>query len=68
MKLFDISEQKPEKPTLTCRSCIHRYKHQYGKMFYCGKQKQKNTAYGDKKIKAGDPACHMYELKNYNYE
>ena len=66
-KLFDLRE-KPAIAVdtvlatgLTCRSCKHRYKHQYGKMFYCSKQKQKRTAYGDKKIKVGDPACHMHE-------
>lgn len=66
--LFDLSEIKlPEKLTiksgLTCRNCKHRYKHEYGKMFYCSQQRQKGTAYGDKKIKAGDTACHIY-IKN----
>lgn len=60
-KLFDIPEKKAPKGGLTCRTCIYRYKHQYGKMFYCRKQRQKGTAYGDKKIKAGDSACFMYE-------
>lgn len=61
-KLFDIPEKPKNKSTTghTCRTCDHRYKHQYGKMFYCSKQQQKGTAYGDKKIKAGDDACHMY--------
>jgi trehalose utilization protein len=65
--LFDLPEPKDilpiSKPStgLTCRTCIHRYKHMYGKMFYCCKQKQKGTSYGDKKIKAGNPACHMYK-------
>lgn len=61
MKLFDIPEQSKEKPKVTCISCKFRYKHQYGKMFYCSKQKSNRTSYGNKKIKAGDPACHMYE-------
>ena len=61
MRLFDIPEIVPKKPKNTCRNCTFRYKHQYGKMFYCSKQKQKGTAYGDKKIKAGDAACHMFE-------
>ncbi|MFA8451770.1 MAG: hypothetical protein ACEPOW_13835 [Bacteroidales bacterium] len=47
----------------TCRSCQFRYKHTYGKMFYCSQFKQKDTAYGDKKIKAGDPACTKYKKK-----
>lgn len=59
--LFNIPEQVNQKPETTCRTCLNRYKHEYGKMFYCSKQKQKHTAYGNKKIKAGDPACHMYE-------
>lgn len=59
--LFDIPEIEKEKPNNTCRNCIHRYKHTYGKMFYCSKQRQKRTAYGDKKIKASDPACQMFQ-------
>jgi len=35
-------------------------------MFYCRKQRQKNTAYGNKKIKANDAACPMFEKKE-NY-
>ena len=64
-KLFDLPEtpivERKNKSALTCRSCKHRYKHQYGKMFYCHMNKQKGTAYGDKKIKAGDKACEMFE-------
>lgn len=60
-KLFEIPEQPKQKPDKTCRSCKYRYKHQYGKMFYCSEQKQKGTAYGDKKIKAGSPACYLYK-------
>ena len=67
-KLFNIDPVKKENPTLTCRTCKYRYKHTYGKMFYCSKQqdKQKRTAYGHKKIKAGDPACYMYEKEVNN--
>ena len=60
-KLFDLPINPPAKQEHTCRTCIHRFKHQYGKMFYCEMQKQKGTAYGYKKIKAGDPACPLYK-------
>lgn len=65
-KLFNVPEKKKEKPFpgKTCRTCINRYKHEYGKMFYCSQQKQKGTSYGHKKIKAGNPACYMYESEN----
>jgi len=62
--LFEVPEVEPKKEEtngLTCRTCIHRYKHEYGKMFYCRKQKSNRTSYGNKKIKAGDTACRMYE-------
>ena len=59
--LFDIPAIIPIRGKYTCRTCKFRYKHEYGKMFYCSKRKQKNTAYGDKKIKAGDNACFFYE-------
>ena len=59
--LFDVPEIIIEKPTVTCRNCIYRYQHDYGNMFYCEKQKQKRTAYGHKKIKAGDKACNLYQ-------
>jgi len=59
-KLFECPVETKKETGKTCRSCQFRYKHQYGKMFYCRKQKQKGTAYGDKKIKAGDIACSMY--------
>ena len=62
-KLFDIPAQVKPKPKITCRSCIHRYKHQYGQMFYCGIQRQRGTAYGDKKIKANDAACRLYKSR-----
>ena len=60
-KLFNVPEFKKTKSTKTCRTCEYRYKHEYGKMFYCSKQKQKGTSYGHKKIKARDNACSMYE-------
>jgi len=60
-KLFKVPEFKKPKSNTTCRTCEFKYKHEYGKMFYCSKQKQKETSYGHRKIKAGNPACHMYE-------
>jgi hypothetical protein len=45
-----------------CKHCIHIYKHQYGKMKYCGAKKQRQTAYGNKKIKANDIACELFVL------
>jgi hypothetical protein len=62
MKLFEVPVKQKEKPINTCRKCKFRYKHEYGKMFYCSKQKQKGTSYGDKKIKAGDSACNLFKL------
>ncbi len=66
LKLFDIPEEtQPHKNSqLTCRNCIHRYKHQYGKMHYCELKSDPRTSYGNKKIKAGDPACNQYENRN----
>jgi hypothetical protein len=64
--LNPITPKKPE-PGMRCRNCEHIYKHNYGKMFYCGKQQSnRRTAYGDKKIKANDAACPMFEKKE-NY-
>ena len=67
-KLFEVPIQTKDKikPLQTCRNCKFRYKHQYGKMFYCSKQFQKGTSYGNKKIKAGDPACHMFQSIKIN--
>lgn len=60
-QLFEIPENEKTEKYNTCRSCTHKYKHNYGKMFYCDVRKQKNTAYGDLKIKAGNKACILYE-------
>ena len=49
---------------LRCRKCNFIYNHQYGKMKYCEKQKDTRTAYGNKKIKANDPACSLFESKS----
>lgn len=51
------------KPKVTCRKCKHIYKHDYGKMLYCRKQWSSRTSYNNKKIKAGDPACAMFEKR-----
>jgi hypothetical protein len=40
---------------------MHKYRHQYNNNLYCGKQLQRRTSYGHKKIKAGDQACWMFE-------
>lgn len=49
-------------PTNTCRQCVHLFRHEYNpNMKYCGKRKQRGTAYGFKKIKSGDPACPKFE-------
>lgn len=62
--LFNPDEAKrpPPEPGKRCRNCIHMYHHQYNSsMKYCKKQFDKKTTYGNKKIKANDPACHMFE-------
>lgn len=53
---------EPEKPKngLTCRRCKSIYKHEYGKMLYCRRLQDTRTTYGNKKIKAGDPACYIF--------
>lgn len=56
--LFPPEEKKKGN---TCRTCKYKFKHEYGKMLYCAKRKQKGTAYGNLKIKAGNEACFMYE-------
>lgn len=48
-------------PGLRCKNCLHLYNHQYGKMKYCDKQRDPRTSYGNKKIKANDPACPQFE-------
>jgi hypothetical protein len=64
MNLFDPGpEQAKEKPKDRCRNCIHIYQHQYNDTKYCRKQPGKRTSYGNKKIKANDPACPMFEKK-----
>ncbi len=65
LKLFDIPKEEKNKSKMTCRSCEYRYKHEYGKMFYCSKRKSNKTSYGHVKIKAGDSACLMYKNKLY---
>ena len=64
MTLFEI-EPKPNKPVTRCRTCEFIYTHEYKKsMKYCIKQKDKTgkTAYGNKKIKANDSSCILYQL------
>jgi len=55
LKIFEVPEVEKVKPLpgMRCRNCIHCYEHQYNK--------QKGTSYGDKKIKALDPACPMFK-------
>lgn len=60
LKIFEVEEIKNEKPKVTCRHCEFRYKHDYGKMFYCRKQDDPRTSYGHRKIKAGDKVCHLF--------
>jgi hypothetical protein len=61
--LFDLKLlERPDLPQgETCRHCMHKYRHQYNNNLYCGKQLQRRTSYGHKKIKAGDQACWMFE-------
>jgi len=59
--LFSIDPVMKDKSANRCKHCIHMYEHQYNATKYCGKQKGRNTAYGNKKIKANDPACPMFE-------
>lgn len=61
--LFDLGlTGRPALPKgETCRNCVHKYKHQYNNTLYCEKQLQRGTSYGNKKIKAGDEACWMFE-------
>ncbi len=63
LKIFEVPEVEKVKPLpgMRCRNCIHCYEHQYNSTKYCSVQKQKGTSYGDKKIKALDPACPMFE-------
>lgn len=64
--LFDLNELEQSAarpPGETCRNCIHKYKHYYNNTLYCGKQKQRGTSYGNRKIKASNPACYMFEKK-----
>ena len=63
VELFPEYESSPKAKGKTCRSCDFRYKHEYGKMYYCKQKKDPRTAYGDKKIKAGDPACPLFKQK-----
>lgn len=52
------------KPSQTCRSCVHLFRHEYNAdIKYCRKKRQRGTAYGFKKIKSGDPACPLFEVK-----
>jgi hypothetical protein len=63
-QLFEIEPEPIKKHNgLTCQSCRHIYHHEYGNMKYCALQRQRGTAYGDKKIKSRDPACPKYEPK-----
>lgn len=57
-------EEAPERPKQkgnTCRGCKSIYRHEYGKMLYCNKRYDPRTTYGNKKIRAGDSACLMFE-------
>lgn len=63
--LFEVPEMPKAKPApgKRCKNCIHCYEHQYNSTKYCELQRQKGTSYGDKKIKANDAACPMFEKK-----
>lgn len=56
---IELFAPKPYKG-LTCRSCAHRFKHEYAKTFYCKAQASTRTSNGHLKIKAGDKACVQY--------
>jgi len=62
--LFDVPIfEEPKQPKGTkCSKCKHCYKHEYGKMLYCNLRTQKNTAYGNLKVKAKD-WCNLFENK-----
>lgn len=61
--LFETPETKLVKPEpgKRCKNCIHIYEHEYNSTKYCSMQKQKGTSYGNKKIKANDAACPLFE-------
>jgi hypothetical protein len=62
--LFEVPIQLPTPPKDMCKNCIHIYKHYYNDTKYCKKKKSKHrTSYGDKKIKANDAACELFEQK-----
>ena len=45
-----------------CGNCLYIYRHQYNSsMKYCEKRKQKNTAYGNLKVKSRDKACELFQ-------
>ncbi len=64
--LFELPIQLPPPPNDRCKNCKHIYKHYYNDTKYCKKQRQKGTSYGDKKIKANDAACALFEQKEKN--
>jgi hypothetical protein len=64
--LFDIpvcpvEEITLPKPKYRCRNCIHSYKHNYGKMYYCEMQRDVRTSYGHTKIKMNSHACELFQ-------
>jgi len=58
--LFDITEHQNSK---TCRDCAHRQRWQCGSKViqYCGARKSNRTENKLLKIKAGNPACNLFE-------
>jgi hypothetical protein len=67
--LFDVPAQEKPKPEpgRRCKNCRFKYHHIYSnRLIYCSKRRQKGTAYGDKKIKANDPACEMFKSLTEN--
>ena len=62
LTFLDEPEKVKTKSKNTCKKCIFSYRHEYNQsMVYCKKQKSKyRTAYGDKKIKANDIACVLF--------
>lgn len=61
--LFELEEPKKPKPQLTCNTCEHRQRWQYGGSViqYCGVRKSKRTENGLLKIKCKDAACLLYK-------
>lgn len=62
--LFEVPIVKIISTKYRCKHCKHIFKHQYGNTRYCNIRQQKNTAYGNLKVKSLDNQCSLFELKN----